>query len=211
LTVVGITGKYCSGKSTVAAILRDHGYVEIDVDALGHDALQEHRERVVETFGPGVLSPDGTIDRRALGAIVFRDRQALRRLEEIVHPSMVAAARRRVESLRAGGASEAPRGVVLNAAILFRMGMDELCDRVIYVTAPLLSRWRRARNRDGAGLLTVLRRLRLQTDVHPQFSRFGADILTVRNDGSTAALASRLSDVLRPQAGGVAWSDTGFC
>ena len=198
MTVVGVTGTYCSGKSSVTGILVERGFREIDVDRVGHEALAGESARVIEAFGPVVRADDGGVDRRALARVVFRDRQALSRLESILHPVMVSLVRERVEEARTSAASGpgAPVGVVINAAILFRMGLDSLCDRVIYVTAPFRVRWRRARSRDGATLIDVIRRLRSQSDVRPQFSRSGADILTVENGGTRDELALRLSQLL---------------
>ncbi len=91
MIVVGITGKYCAGKNTAADILKEAGYEGIDVDALGHDALRREDERIIERFGSQVAGGGGEIDRRRLGRIVFSDSAALKDLESIVHPGMVAA------------------------------------------------------------------------------------------------------------------------
>ncbi len=190
MIVIGVTGKYCAGKSTVSEILGEHGYVQIDVDRLGHESLQSERDRVVKAFGAQIRAPDGSIDRKALGRVVFADTAKLRKLESIIHPVMVERTAERVKQIRETSMS-AP-GVVINAAILFRMKLDALCDLVIYVHAPLLSTWRRARERDGASILQVIRRLRAQVDVEPQHSRSDADIHRVENDGNREKLRARL-------------------
>ena len=193
MTVVGVTGKYCAGKDTAARILVSHGYREIDVDKLGHEALHSEHARIVGRFGPEVSGPDGEVDRRALGDIVFASASALRDLESIVHPVMLQAARSGIAELRNAGASP---GVVINAAILFRMGLHRLCDTVIYVEAPLILRLRRAQQRDGLSLRDVVRRLRAQRDVAPQFLTSDADVHSVQNDGSQEQLGAKLSQLL---------------
>jgi len=192
LIVVGVTGKYCSGKDTATDILSEHGFVEINVDKLGHQALEECRVAVVERFGESIVGHDGRISRSALGRIVFSDRSALRDLEAILHPVMVAMVEERIAELR----SEDLPGIVVNAAILFRMGLHLLCDAVIYLHASFLVRVRRARRRDRSGLFAVLRRLAAQRDVAPQFSAPDADILRVGNDGSREQLRVRLRTLL---------------
>lgn len=194
MIVVGVTGKYCSGKNTVTGLLVDRGFVEIDVDRVGHDALATEGRRVIDEFGPSVRGDDGRIDRKALGRIVFGDRAALARLEAILHPVMVAAVHARIQTLRS--AADPPPGVVINAAILLRMRLDALCDTVVFVRAPFLARLRRARARDGAGLIDVLRRLRAQSDVAPQHSRSCADIHSVENDDDRKRLLSQLESFL---------------
>ena len=86
---VGLTGGIASGKSTVSAILADLGAVIIDADALAREVVQQGTpglEAVVAEFGAGLLTPDGDLDRPAMGALVFNDESARRRLEAIVHP-----------------------------------------------------------------------------------------------------------------------------
>lgn len=194
MIVIGVTGKYCAGKSTVSEILAEHGYLQIDVDRIGHEALQSERDRVVEAFGPQICAPDGSIDRKALGRIVFGDARKLRQLESIIHPAMVDRTAHVVRQVReAGESNPSVPGAVINAAVLFRMKLDSLCDLVISVHAPFLSTWRRARERDGASIVEVIRRLRAQRDVEPQCSRSDADIHRVENDGDREKLRARLT------------------
>lgn len=195
LTVVGVTGKYCAGKSTVAELLHQHGYVHIDVDQLGHHALATERDRVIARFGAGIVGPDGAIDRGTLGRVVFADQTALADLEAILHPAMVRTVEQRIGELRA---HTQPRDVCLNAAILFKMKLDRLCDTIIWVDAPVLQRVRRARARDRLGWCDLLRRVFAQRELrlpngNAQQSHYGAEILTVRNDGSRDALLRQLS------------------
>jgi dephospho-CoA kinase len=166
----------------VAAVLAGQGLRLIDVDRVGHQVLREPaiRERVVATYGRSVLGKDGEVDRRALGRRVFRDRRALRALERIVHPPMV-------ERVRADIASGSGP-VLVNAALLFRMGLDRLCDAVLCVRAPLRSRIARARRRDGIGLLATLRRIASQRGICPKLRGAGVDIYYVGNDGGLGAL-----------------------
>lgn len=146
--IVGVAGKLGSGKSEVAQILSDTGFRVINVDRLGHQALMSERERIVDAFGRVVLNPDGQIDRRRLGGLVFKSAEHRRRLEAIVHPVMI----RRVATLV--GVDPAP--VVIDAALLYPMGLDTLCEVVIWVRAPLPLRLLRAVLMDGRRLDVVL-------------------------------------------------------
>lgn len=165
-------------------MLEEHGYRVIEVDKLGHQALVERQEAVVERFGAEILAA-GQIDRRALGARVFSDPAARADLEAIVHPVMVEWVRDFVRNL--GGEPG-----VINAAILFQMGLDAECDRVLWVTAPLLTRFRRARSRDGLGPFAVAKRFWAQKRLHPQQSSRGVEIHRVENRGSYEALENQL-------------------
>src|SRR5690348_11047831 len=100
--VIGITGPIAAGKSTVDAMLRDLGAGPIvDADTVVHDLYASSRplqEAIAVAFGPAVRRPDGTIDRQELGARVFGDPAALRRLENLVHPATRAEVRARLAS-----------------------------------------------------------------------------------------------------------------
>jgi dephospho-CoA kinase len=189
--VVGVAGSYCAGKNAVVSILLEQGFRPIDVDRVGHEVLREPavRRRVVEGFGAEVLGADGEVDRRLLGRRVFARRAALRRLEAVVHPQMVE--RVRAELSREGGR------VVINAALLFRMGLDRLCDLVLCVRAPLRARLARARARDGLGAWQTLRRLAAQRGICPKLNAAGVDIYYVDNDGGLDALRERTLAILR--------------
>lgn len=187
--VVGVAGKYCAGKSTVSEILEDHGYYAIDVDSLGHEALRRKQAEIVARFGREIVAGDESIDRKRLGRIVFADAESRRALEAIVHPEMRQMVREQIDAAR-------PDPVVINAAILFEMGLAELCDVVLWVTAPFLTRLRRARRRDKLPLLQLLSRFHAQREMAPQSSGQNVDIQIVRNSsGDTARLTASLHEL----------------
>src|SRR5271157_5503544 len=88
--IIGLTGRYCAGKDRAARALASRGYRIIDADAIAHDVLADRTRDVIAEFGPGVRTPEGGVDRRALGRIVFADPAARKRLESITHPRIVA-------------------------------------------------------------------------------------------------------------------------
>ena len=180
--VLGLTGRYCTGKDAAARILEGKGFRVIDVDRVGHEVLDERREEVAAAFGPGVRRSDGSIDRRALGRIVFADPAALARHEAIVHPAMVERVRALADAERSAG-----RDVAVNAALLRRMGLDRLCDAVLEVRACFPRRFVRGLRRDRLGPVQVLRRMRSQHTGSRRLNRKtpGVDTYTVRNDRAT--------------------------
>ncbi len=128
--ILGLTGSLGSGKSLVSSILRDLGARVICADeiarevvAKGSPALQE----IAREFGPAVLLPDGSLDRRALAARVFADPNDRRKLEQIVHPRV----RVRERELLAQHAGDPL--VILDIPLLFETGAEELCDAVAVV------------------------------------------------------------------------------
>jgi dephospho-CoA kinase len=130
---VGLTGGIATGKSTVSAILRELGAVVIDADALAREVVAKGTPglaAVVEEFGPQLLTPEGDLDRAAMGALVFDDEAARRRLEAIVHPLVF----ERIVELE----TQAPAGAVVvhDIPLLAESGRADTFDAVVGVDAP---------------------------------------------------------------------------
>ena len=105
MKVIGLTGGIGSGKSTVTRFLAELGAVIIDADRVGHEALKsdEVRREVVAVFGRQVLTPDGDIDRKKLGEVVFGDAESLSWLNQIMHPGMYEIVKAQIEEYRQQG------------------------------------------------------------------------------------------------------------
>ena len=130
---VGLTGGIASGKSTVSAMLAELGAVIIDADALAREVVAQGTPglaAVVAEFGDGLLTPDGDLDRPAMGALVFNDPEARKRLEAIVHPLVF----ERIVDLE----SHAPEGAVVvhDIPLLAESGRADTFDAVVVVDAP---------------------------------------------------------------------------
>ena len=129
---VGLTGGIGSGKSTVAAELERLGAVVVDADRIAREVVAPGTPglaAVVEEFGPGVLDPDGSLDRQALAARVFTDPAALRRLGEITHPLVAAESRRRQDAAPPGAV------VVHDVPLIVENGLADRYDLVVVVGA----------------------------------------------------------------------------
>jgi dephospho-CoA kinase len=142
MILVGLTGGIGSGKSTVSALLAEHGAVIVDADALVRE-LQAPRspllERMVERFGSDILRDDGSLDRPALAEIVFNDTTALKALNDIVHPAVGVEIARRVEAARGTDdivvldiplLAERPRGG-LSATVVVDVPVETAVERVV--------------------------------------------------------------------------------
>jgi dephospho-CoA kinase len=150
--VIGLTGNIACGKSTVLDMLHERGAQVLDADRVTHELQapgQPVYHAIVTEFGPGILSaPAGPIDRRALGAIVFADPAALRRLEQIVHPAVRERIMAWLESVGAGsrelgdGKHQPPTPnsqlpvAVIDAIKLLEGGWKQICDAIWVVTCP---------------------------------------------------------------------------
>lgn len=139
---IGLTGPTGSGKSTVTALMRQWGGVEVlDADAIAHEVNNSPAAAaaIAKAF-PGVRRPDGTIDRPALAAIVFSYPEELQRLVSITFPLILAECENRMEKL---SRASRVRACVLDAPTLFESGGDQLCDVIVSVVTPREERLRR--------------------------------------------------------------------
>lgn len=127
--VIGLTGPIGCGKSTVAAWLGELGATVVDADLVAREVVEPGEPalaEVLETFGPDVELPDGSLDRAALGRIVFTNPEALARLEAIVHPAV----RPRILDHIANATRDGAPAMVVEAIKLVEGGLAALCDEV---------------------------------------------------------------------------------
>ena len=196
--IVGLTGGIGSGKSTVAAILAGLGARVIDADRIGHDVYRPGTEgfrHVVEAFGSGVVAADGTIDRRALGAIVFADPAALVRLNGLVHPLIAEELARSIAAVRADGFAGP---IVIEAAVLLEAGWRGLVDRLWVVSVSRETAIARVAVSRGLGRAEVERRLDAQM---PDAGRRRVADLVIDNDGTPAELRAEVEKAWRALTG----------
>jgi dephospho-CoA kinase len=128
---LGLTGGIASGKSAVAAMLRDMGFAVLDADALAHKLIEPGQAayaEVIQEFGPSITDPSGRIDRSKLGAIVFADRAMLDRLNAIVHPRVAEVILSQFEVWRRAGVRDA---VFVEAALLIESGIHKKLDGLV--------------------------------------------------------------------------------
>ena len=134
---LGLTGGIGSGKSSVSAMLEEHGAVVVDADRIVRE-LQAPGEPVfdamVAEFGPGIVAPDGTLDRQAVADIVFGDDDALKRLNAIVHPAVGATMAERLAAL-----AETDDVVVLDIPLLVESGRDDMAALIVVDVDPDLA------------------------------------------------------------------------
>lgn len=187
LPVFGLTGSIASGKSTLARALGRLGAEVIDADGLGHRLMWKGRAAyrpVIRAFGPSILGPRGGIDRARLGEVVFRSRRARERLEAILHPAILSAARSRVERM----ARDRFRIVIFEAALLIESGLGELLDGTIVMLADPHVQLERLVGLRGLAPVEARRRIRAQL---PGADKARRARWVIRNSGSLEQLERR--------------------
>ena len=184
--IIGITGGTGSGKTTLLDLIRDHGGLVLDCDAIYHKLLSTDTDllnAIAQRF-PGTVE-DGTLNRKKLGAIVFTDEDALQDLNRITHGAV------KLEILRQ--LSQKPALAAIDAIGLFEGGLGELCDVTVAVTAPKEARIHRLIVRDGITEEYARKRIAAQHD--DDWFRERCDHILV-NDEKIDAFATKCLDFL---------------
>ena len=190
--VFGLTGGIASGKSTVAARVRERGVPVVDADALAREVVAPGSEglaAIVAAFGAHVLAGDGSLDRKKVAAEVFGDEKKLARLNAITHPRIAALSATRMAELGARGEPL----VCYEAALLVENGLADAFRPLVVVSAPLEVQIARAVARDATDEAAVRARIAAQRSLDEKVR--AADVV-VRNDGTLAELRGRADDAL---------------
>ncbi len=175
--VLGLTGSFGSGKSTVSQMLSEAGGYVIDADQLARQAVEPETPvfaAIVQEFGPGVVGADGRLDRKALAAMVFGNYQATQRLNAIVHPWV------RAEEHRLLQVNRHRPLVILDVPLLLEAGMSDLVDKVAVVTIRENQRFARLQRR-GFSEQEVIARLGRQM---PQSRKIAYADFIIDNSGN---------------------------
>ncbi|HET6437928.1 MAG TPA: dephospho-CoA kinase [Anaeromyxobacter sp.] len=192
MRVFGLTGGIASGKSTLAALLRERGAPVVDADVLSRTAVAPGSPtlaRIVEAFGPAALSPDGSLDRRWLGSRVFTDAAERARLEAITHPAVRHLMLAEVARLEAAGHPLA----FYDVPLLYEVGLEPSLDSVVVVWTPRSVQLERLVRRDGLSRVEADARLAAQMPLDEKAAR--ADFV-VENEGPPEALAAKADRLL---------------
>lgn len=191
--VIGITGPIGCGKSTIARWLADEGAAVVDADALAHDvtALGEPGlDAVLRRFGDAYRRTDGSLDRAALGRLVFNDPAALADLEAIIHPAVRPRIEAAVEAARAAGASI----VAIEAIKLIEGGYAAECDEVwLVVCDPTVQRERLIGR--GTSAADAAMRIEAQGDLVDRLATAATRIIDA--NGSANAVRDRVRELAR--------------
>ncbi len=193
---IGVTGGICSGKSTVTKLLKEKQIHVIDADQLGHRAYMPHTscyEKLIDHFGHGIVAEDGTINRRALGAIVFSAKEKMMELNSIVWPEIRTLI---IEELAQARANELPL-VVVEAAVMVEAQWYDLFDQVWVVVTDENTAIHRLMARNQITEEQAKQRLALQTTNEERIQHAHCVVHNGEND-SLEALSAKIDDLLKP-------------
>ncbi|MGZ3428544.1 MAG: dephospho-CoA kinase [Polyangia bacterium] len=191
MRVIGLTGGIASGKSTAARTLADLGARIVDADQVARDVVapgQPALAEIARSFGKEMLQPDGTLDRKRLGAVIFADADKRRALNAITHPRIAAETQARLAQLRAEGVPVA----VYEAALLVENGVHHGLDGLILVACDEATQLARLMGRDGYVEADARARIAAQA---PMADKIAAATWVVDTSGPLADTKKQLARV----------------
>ena len=192
--LIGLTGGISSGKSTVLQHLRQAGYSVIDADKLGHKVLEQGNpgyNKVVKCFGNEILNPDGSVNRTALGKIVFVDAEKLKQLNEISHPIIEEMIQNEFEE----SVSDSNGGIVfLEAALLIEANWYKVCGHIWVVSLDPTVALSRLKERDNLSENEAKLRVGAQLD---QEERLAYADVVLQNEGTHEELFTQTQQALQ--------------
>lgn len=184
--IIGLTGGIGSGKSIASDILKSYGSSIIDVDLVAREIVRPGTRAlslIEKIFGKDVISQNGELDRKLLGSIVFADSEKLKKLNEITHQDIKIRTKEIIDSLVNIG----ERVIIVDAALLFEIGLNEFADMVWYIYSSEDVRINRIKERNGLAELDAISRIRTQKEC---FKNLADEIII--NEGSIKELEKSL-------------------
>lgn len=156
--IIGLTGSIASGKSTVSNKLKQLGYKIIDCDEINHQILKKDQigyTNVLAEFGTDILDTNLEIDRKKLGSIIFNDKRAKEKLNQILHPLIKSVVKEEIANIEDGI-------VFLDCPLLFETDFHELCDLKVVVYVNMDTQISRLMERDGITFPEALKKIYAQ-------------------------------------------------
>lgn len=188
--ILGITGSFGTGKSTVCQLLATRGAKVIDADLINYKLLQPRQpgyRKVVGFFGLRILKKNKAIDRRILGKIVFDDQRLLGRLEKMMHPLIIAEIKKQISKAKS-------KLVAVDAPLLFETGLADLFDQVVVVRAGRKMQFSRLLERTTFSKMDIVKRLNAQMPLSAKIRK--ADFV-IDNSGTIAKTKKQVEDLRR--------------
>lgn len=191
--VIGLTGGIATGKSTVSEMFKEMDIPVVDADVISREVVEPGElayEKIVDTFGEEVLHPDGTLNRKKLGSIVFGDEQKRKQLNEIVHPEV----RKKMISERDRYVQEGHPIVVLDIPLLFESKLTHFVDKTLLIYVDEDIQLKRLMNRDQSTKEEALQRINAQFPISKKLELADA---VIYNNGTIEETKEQLLEQLK--------------
>jgi len=194
--ILCVTGPMAAGKNAAGDILAKKGFAGVDADELAHTAVENSKEKILSAFEPlaqkkniTLIITNGTLNRRALGKLIFSDQTLVARQESIVFPEINRLFDAFIEQHK-------QCDIAINATVLYKVPLMAKVDAVLYIDAPALQRYLRARRRDKIPSKQIWQRFSQQRYLFAKYKNCNADIVRVWNTGTRFSLEKKIDKFL---------------
>ncbi len=190
--IIGLTGSIASGKSTVSRMLKELGYPIVDADLVARQVVEpgsETLQKINEAFDASVILPDGTLDRKKVGDLIFNDPESRKRLNDIIHPAI----RKEMLRQRAAYVAEGHQVVIMDIPLLFESQLQHLADKILVVSVTEENQLKRLIKRNGLSENEAAARISSQLPM--TVKEAGADAI-IYNNGSIEETKWQLNRIL---------------
>lgn len=194
MEIIGLTGGIGTGKSTVSKFLSEQNFAIVDADLISREVVEPGKpllKELEEAFGSEIINDDGSLNRKGLAAIVFNDVDQRKLMDSIMHKEILAEMRRCMEEYQEQGTHQ---GIIIDAPLLFEIGLEKWCDQVWLVTADMDIRIQRVCARDNAVPAEVEARIRNQMS-DDEKRKLSDEILD--NSGTLEHLHKQITELLQ--------------
>lgn len=195
-----VAGKMAAGKNFVCSLLERLGFVSVDADILVHRAIEITSSDILNAFsdeaksaGIELKNHDGSLNRRAIGRLIFPRPDLLKKQEKIVYPIVIKLTREFVENARRENPN---KKIAINATVAYKTPeILKLCDSVLFVTAPFFTRLKRAKKRDNLSIRQILQRFKSQRKLYAEYKKTGISIVKIRDSGNEEKIMKKLKKI----------------
>lgn len=188
--ILGLTGSFGSGKTTVAGILGSFGAKVIDADKIAHSLIRPESKiykKIVNAFGRGILKGNKAISREKLAKIVFSNKSLLRRLNGIAHPEVIRVMRQKIKTSSASV-------IILDAPLLIEAGLGKIVDKLIVVTITGKKQIERISKKTGLKRQDILKRIKAQI---PLRNKIRVADFVIDNNGTIKKTKKQVEEIRR--------------
>lgn len=190
--IIGLTGSIASGKSTVSQMLKELGYPIVDADLVARQVVEpgsETLEKISEAFGDAFILPDGTLDRKKVGDLIFNSPESRKQLNDIIHPAI----RKEMLRQRAAYVAEGHKVVIMDIPLLFESQLQHLADKILVVSVTEENQLKRLIKRNGLAENEAAARISSQLPM--AVKEEGADAV-IYNNGTIEDTKWQLNSIL---------------
>ncbi len=194
--ILCVTGPMAAGKNAASSILEKMGFVSVDADLIGHDAVEICKEKILDEFSSlaqknkiQLLNPDGKINRKNLGQLIFKNETLVKKQEKIVFPYINSVLEKFIDE-------NSEKNIAVNATVLYKVNAMKKVEKILFIDSPVLVRFLRAKKRDRMKPLQIIERFFSQRFLFSQYKKTGIEIFRIVNCGNLSSLQKKIERVI---------------